>query len=160
MIFRGQKSIEFLLFSPCLCLDCQIRIAFVRNVPPSADEDYLKKLFQPFGNVLYLAVSFWCFADYSRCIKNSKNRTLWWHLPYMWLISQVEKVALSRKGSSTIGFVYFDKRSVSFAAVIVSMSLTLILGALLLLQLLISTNLPPSNFVESYLLLFLSPGNL
>lgn len=51
----------------------QIRIAFVRNVPPSADEDYLKKLFQPFGNV--------------------------------------EKVALSRKGSSTIGFVYFDKRS-------------------------------------------------
>lgn len=51
----------------------QIRIAFVRNVPPGADEDYLKKLFQPFGNV--------------------------------------EKVALSRKGSSTIGFVYFDKRS-------------------------------------------------
>ncbi|KAK4712384.1 hypothetical protein R3W88_006897 [Solanum pinnatisectum] len=51
----------------------QIRVAFVRNVPPGADEDYLKKLFQPFGNV--------------------------------------EKVALSRKGSSTIGFVYFDKRS-------------------------------------------------
>ncbi|XP_015064509.1 uncharacterized protein LOC107009680 isoform X1 [Solanum pennellii] len=51
----------------------QIKVAFVRNVPPGADEDYLKKLFQPFGNV--------------------------------------EKVALSRKGSSTIGFVYFDKRS-------------------------------------------------
>lgn len=51
----------------------QIRVAFVRNVPPNADEDYLKKLFQPFGNV--------------------------------------EKVALSRKGSSTLGFVYFDKRS-------------------------------------------------
>ncbi|CAN4082675.1 unnamed protein product [Withania somnifera] len=51
----------------------QIRIAFVRNVPPGADEDYLKRLFRPFGNV--------------------------------------EKVALSRKGSSTIGFVYFDKRS-------------------------------------------------
>ncbi|KAK4346431.1 hypothetical protein RND71_032770 [Anisodus tanguticus] len=51
----------------------QIRTAFVRNVPPGADEDYFKRLFQPFGNV--------------------------------------EKVALSRKGSSTIGFVYFDKRS-------------------------------------------------
>ncbi|XP_010316225.1 uncharacterized protein [Solanum lycopersicum] len=51
----------------------QIKVAFVRNVPPGADEDYLKKLFQPFGNV--------------------------------------EKVTLSRKGSSTIGFVYFDKRS-------------------------------------------------
>ncbi|XP_060195790.1 uncharacterized protein LOC132625041 isoform X2 [Lycium barbarum] len=51
----------------------QIRTAFVRNVPPGADEDYLKKLFQPFGNV--------------------------------------EKVALSTKGSSTIGFVYFDNRS-------------------------------------------------
>ncbi|KAF3618962.1 putative UDP-glucose 6-dehydrogenase 1-like [Capsicum annuum] len=55
----------------------QIRVAFVRNVPPNADEDYLKKLFQPFGNV--------------------------------------EKVALSRKGSSTLGFVYFDKRSVELA---------------------------------------------
>ncbi|XP_075090827.1 uncharacterized protein LOC107808140 isoform X4 [Nicotiana tabacum] len=51
----------------------QIKAAFVRNLPPGADEDYLKKLFQPFGNV--------------------------------------ERIALSRKGSSTIGFVYFDKRS-------------------------------------------------
>ncbi|CAN4079454.1 unnamed protein product [Withania somnifera] len=51
----------------------QIRVAFVRNVAPGADEDYLKKLFRPFG--------------------------------------KVEKVALSRKGSSTNGLVYFDKRS-------------------------------------------------
>lgn len=85
-------------------------------------------------------------------------------------ISQVERIALSRKGSSTIGFVYFDKRSVSLAVVIVSMSLTFFLGADqfgICVQVpstcgcstpaLVTNFTTPCNFGECYF--FLSSGN-
>ncbi|KAA8530430.1 hypothetical protein F0562_005139 [Nyssa sinensis] len=52
----------------------KIKIAFVRNLPSDADENYLKKLFGPYG--------------------------------------KLDKVVLSRKGRSSVGFVHFDKRSV------------------------------------------------
>ncbi|WKA04020.1 hypothetical protein VitviT2T_022086 [Vitis vinifera] len=51
----------------------KITIAFVGNLPKDANEDYLKKLFGPFG--------------------------------------KVEKVLLSKKGQSPVGFVHFAKRS-------------------------------------------------
>lgn len=53
----------------------QIKIAFVRKLPSTIDEDYLKKLFMPFG--------------------------------------KVEKVVVSSKGDSSVGFVHFSQRSVS-----------------------------------------------
>ncbi|RVW45108.1 hypothetical protein CK203_067427 [Vitis vinifera] len=54
----------------------KITIAFVGNLPKDANEDYLKKLFGPFG--------------------------------------KVEKVLLSKKGQSPVGFVHFAKRSGAF----------------------------------------------
>lgn len=36
----------------------QIKIAFIRNLPVSADENYLKKLFEPFGEVGQLQLQF------------------------------------------------------------------------------------------------------
>uniref|UniRef100_A0A5B6YPG9 Putative RNA-binding protein 46 isoform X2 n=1 Tax=Davidia involucrata TaxID=16924 RepID=A0A5B6YPG9_DAVIN len=51
----------------------KIKIAFVRNLPSDADENYLKKLFGPFG--------------------------------------KLDKVVLSRKSRSPVGFVHFANRS-------------------------------------------------
>ncbi|CAH1437583.1 unnamed protein product [Lactuca virosa] len=51
----------------------KIKIAFVRKLPSTIDEDYLKKLFMPFG--------------------------------------KVEKVVVSSKGDSSVGFVHFSQRS-------------------------------------------------
>uniref|UniRef100_A0A5B6YPA3 Putative RNA-binding protein 46 isoform X1 n=1 Tax=Davidia involucrata TaxID=16924 RepID=A0A5B6YPA3_DAVIN len=51
----------------------KIKIAFVRNLPTDADENYLKKLFEPLG--------------------------------------KLDRVVLSRKGRSLVGFVHFAKRS-------------------------------------------------
>lgn len=51
----------------------KIKIAFVRKLPSSTDEEYLKKLFMPFG--------------------------------------KVEKVVVSSKGDSSVGFVHFSQRS-------------------------------------------------
>ncbi|KAL6526358.1 hypothetical protein OROMI_029998 [Orobanche minor] len=50
----------------------KIKVAFVRNLPIDAEENYLKQLFEPFG--------------------------------------QVEKVVVSRRGSSPVGFVHFTER--------------------------------------------------
>ncbi|KAK6155024.1 hypothetical protein DH2020_009272 [Rehmannia glutinosa] len=50
----------------------KIKIAFVRNLPIDAEENYLKQLFEPFG--------------------------------------KVEKVVVSKKGSSPVGFVHFAER--------------------------------------------------
>ncbi|KAL8471708.1 hypothetical protein ACS0TY_028455 [Phlomoides rotata] len=51
----------------------KIKIAFVRNLPSNAEENYLKQLFEPFG--------------------------------------KVEKVVVSKKASSAVGFVHFTERS-------------------------------------------------
>ncbi|KAL3629438.1 hypothetical protein CASFOL_026660 [Castilleja foliolosa] len=51
----------------------KIKVAFVRNLPINAEENYLKQLFQPFG--------------------------------------QVEKVVVSKRGSTPVGFVHFTERS-------------------------------------------------
>ncbi|KAL6994152.1 hypothetical protein U1Q18_012259 [Sarracenia purpurea var. burkii] len=51
----------------------KIKVAFVRNFPPEADENYIKKLFEPFG--------------------------------------KLDKIILSKKSRSPVGFVHFDKRS-------------------------------------------------
>ncbi|GFQ07490.1 RNA-binding protein 47 [Phtheirospermum japonicum] len=51
----------------------KIKVAFVRNLPINAEENYLMQLFQPFG--------------------------------------QVEKVVVSKKGGTPVGFVHFTERS-------------------------------------------------
>ncbi|XP_024984001.1 uncharacterized protein LOC112519906 isoform X2 [Cynara cardunculus var. scolymus] len=51
----------------------KVKIAFIRNLPSSTDESFLKKLFVPFG--------------------------------------KVEKVVVSSKGDSSVGFVHFAQRS-------------------------------------------------
>ncbi|KAE9466632.1 hypothetical protein C3L33_01472, partial [Rhododendron williamsianum] len=53
----------------------KIKIAFVRNLPANADEDYLKKLFEPLG--------------------------------------KLDRVVLSKKSRSPVGFVHFAERSLS-----------------------------------------------
>lgn len=83
----------------------QVTTAFVGNLPENINEEYLRKLFEQFGEV----------GPNGRHISAvSTNQFFAMLNNYDLMCNQVTRVAISRKGQCPVGFVHFASRSVSF----------------------------------------------
>lgn len=84
----------------------QIKSAFVGNLPEDVNEEYLRKLFEQFGEV---GAPRWLshFLQF-RLINITCNAE-----QLCRMCNQVVRVAISRKGQCPVGFVHFANRSVS-----------------------------------------------